>query len=132
MKTVFVSIGVALLILVGIVGYLLGLEKSKDNPVGSVAIGTSYQATTTIPTTVAGTYLIKSGSGVLGSIVVASSSSSIFSVKDANITGAATSTMVILKGAIGEGTYTFDMNFYNGLYITIPTNFIGEYITTYR
>lgn len=106
------------------------VNSSVENGLGSVNRANEYQSTTTASGTTAGDYVIKSGTGTLGSIVVASSSASTFTILDAN--GTATTTVATLKASIGEATYTFDLNLFNGLIITVPSSFNGQYITTYR
>ena len=119
-------VGICLVLLGGSVG----MNLNKEKKLGSVALSNDYTATTTTSGTAAANYTIFSGSGSLGSIVVASSSASTFTILDAN--GTATTTVATLKAAIGENTYTFDRALTNGLIITVPSGFNGQYITTYR
>ena len=126
-KTIILSVGAILVIIAGVIGYNLN---QPEQPVGSVARGGEYHATTTTSGTAAANYVIQTGRGTLGSIIVASSSGSTFTVLDAN--GTATTTIATLKASIAEGTFTFDRMLSYGLIITVPSGFNGQYITTYR
>lgn len=98
---------------------------------GSVQVGSSYQSTTTAQGATAGLYTLTSVPGVLGSIVVVSTSAvGGFTVYDA--TDAGTTTLVALPASTPAGTYTFDLNVFRGLRISVPSGFSGQFITTYR
>lgn len=98
---------------------------------GSVQVGNSYQATTTAQGATAGLYTITSVPGVLGSVVVVSTSAvGGFTVYDA--TDAGTTTLIALPASTPAGTYTFDTNIFRGLRISVPSGFNGQFITTYR
>lgn len=98
---------------------------------GSVQVGSSYQSTTTVQGATAGLYTLTSVPGVLGSIVVVSTSAvGGFTVYDA--TDAGTTTLVALPASTPAGTYTFDLNVFRGLRISVPSGFSGQFITTYR
>lgn len=130
MKTGIMAVITILIIALigGVIGFLIN---SPDNPLGSVQNSSEYHATTTAANTSAATYTIFTGPGTLGSLVVASSSGSTFTILDANGT-TATTTAAIFKASVAEGTYTFDRVLLNGLLITVPAGFNGNYITTYR
>lgn len=98
---------------------------------GSVQIGNSYQATTTAQGATAGLYTLTSVPGVLGSVVVVSTSAvGGFTIYDA--TDAGTTTLIALPASTPAGTYTFDTNIFRGLRISVPASFSGQFITTYR
>lgn len=105
------------------------LLASNAQVVGSVMPSGEYKATTT-SATATGNYVILEDAGTLGSIIIASSSASTFTVLDAD--GTATRTVATLKAGATEGVFTFDTSLYNGLILQIPSGFVGQYITTYR
>ena len=116
------------MVLVLLIGVGLFLSKTSPESIGSVASGGEYHATTTAANTAVANYTISTGKGTLGSIIVASSSGSTFTVLDAN--GTATTTIVTLKASTAEGTFTFDRLLSYGLIITVRSVFNGLYITT--
>lgn len=98
---------------------------------GSVQVGSGYQATTTAVGATAGLYVISAVPGTLGSIVIVSTTPvSGFTVYDADST--ATTTVVAFPASTAAGTYTFDTNIFRGLRISVPSGFNGQFITTYR
>jgi hypothetical protein len=104
---------------------------------GSVMQGGEYNATTTISTS-AGTHWVArsvtSGSScTLGSIIVASSSATTFTIWNAtSTTDVSSTTITTLKASVGEGTYTYDIVCSRGLVIETPASFDGSYTVTYR
>lgn len=107
--------------------------KPAQPVVGSVAIGSEYHATTTLSGTAAGDYVVTTRPTTLGSIVIASSSASTFTV--INYDGVSTtvsSTIATMKASAAENTYTFDTFLPAGLTIRLPSGFTGQFITTYR
>lgn len=122
--------GLALLAIV-VSGVALGNKlTNSDSPLGSVQQGSEYHATSTPLALVADTYYLTKNSGVLGSIVITSSSVGNFIVSDAD--GATTGTAYTIAGGQAEGTFTFDANMYNGIAITVPANHNGHIVTTWR
>lgn len=119
--------------LVLVLGTFVLFVLSPRQTLGSVETGQEYNATTT-DSGEAGTYLAaKSLPGAVGSILVASSSATTFTLWNATSTTDTASTSVItLKASIAEGTYTLDATFDRGVIISAPTGFNGQYITTYR
>lgn len=114
-------------------------QAGNEKALGSVDRGNEYKATTTIATTVAGTYYVTNtttdmvtfgSAGTLGSIVITSSSLSGFSVFDGN--KVATTTIAVFPANAAVGTYTFDVSLYRGLSIVVPASFTGNIVTTYR
>ena len=125
MKTLIVSGGIIMLLFAGLIGFLI-----QPQPLGSVQQASEYHATTTASGISADDYVIFEGSGVLGSVIISSSSASTFTVLDAD--GDSTTTVATIVAAADEQTFTFDTNLYNGLILTIPASFDGQFITTYR
>lgn len=118
-----------------VLGVLLFYPKQKtqiiEPTLGSVQVGSGYQSTTTAQGATAGVYSLTSVPGVLGSIVVVSTSAvGGFTVYDASDSG--TTTLVALPASTPAGTYTFDLNVFRGLRISVPSSFSGQFITTYR
>lgn len=131
--SVITSFIVSIVVLFGFTSLLKQDQEIKqyEPTLGSVQIGSSYQSTTTAQGITAGTYTLTAVPGVLGSIVVVSTSAvGGFTVYDA--TDAGTTTLVALPASTPAGTYTFDMNVFRGLRITVPSGFSGQFITTYR
>lgn len=122
-------------LLVIVVAVLVYVPKQTTNitepTLGSVQVGSAYQATTTAVGAAAGLYVISAVPGTLGSIVIVSTTAvSGFTVYDADST--ATTTVIAFPASTAAGTYTFDTNIFRGLRISIPSGFNGQFITTYR
>ena len=130
----------------GLGGLIVGLfitssVVSKPVSLGSVAQSHEYQSTTTsLGRFATGPTILKTGSGVLGSVVVTGAAAGPIYFYDATTTNVllrtnqpATSSIIraTLPASIVAGTYTFDVNYVNGLIVemqgTIPTTTI-----TYR
>jgi len=127
-----------LVLFIGVVA-LVGLvffvsKENKPDMIGSVSIGNNYQATTTAVGATAGTYVITSVPGTLGSVVIVSTSAvGGLTIYDTDsVTTTATTTIVVFPTSTPAGTYTFDTNLFQGLSIQVPTGFNGQFITTYR
>ncbi len=75
----------------------------------------------------AGTYVLKNEEGFLHSIVVNTSASGIITVYDN--TAASGKVIAILKSAIGEGSYIYDLKFRNGL--TVKTAAASDITVSY-
>lgn len=101
---------------------------------GSVGQTGEYQASTTVGmATGVTTILLSNVPGVLGSVIIASSSATTFRVFDAtSTTDVSSTTKALFVAAPANGTYTFDINLTRGLIISLPTNFNGSYTVTYR
>lgn len=110
------------------------LSHQVPQQLGSVSVGNSYQATTTAVGATAGTYAITSVPGVLGSITIVSTSPiGGFTIYDTDsVTTTATTTIAVFPTSAPAGTYTFDLNLFQGLSIQVPSGFNGQFITTYR
>lgn len=109
----------------------------------STIAGNDYQSLN-VSTTTVGTSSIKSMYGSIGSIVISSTSpvatvGPMLAVYDtASTTIATTSMTAALKfGSVGgvtppAGTYQFDVQFNNGMYLWVNPSFNGVYTITYR
>lgn len=127
----------------------LGLFLSTPSALGSVADNGVYNYTyVTNSNASTSPQIIKSKQGVLGSIVVASTTIGTLFVYDGTVmdvkylTGAstgqlfstttATTTITKMGASVAAGTYTFDVAFTNNLVIMPSTDFYGSYTITWR
>lgn len=90
--------------------------------------------------------LVKSGQGVLGSIVISSSTAGTLNIYDGTnmavrtfsgattsvATTTATTTVALFGASSANGTYTFDTAFTRGLTVMPSTNFVGSFTITWR
>jgi len=99
----------------------------------NLAGGTAFGATTTV--SVLGKGLVKTGQGSLGSVVITGANTGILNFYDATTSNVnkrtgnkATSTILLasIPASLAAGTYTFDIAFYTGLFVsqkgTAPTS----------
>jgi hypothetical protein len=105
---------------------------------GSVAVGGEYQSTTTKPyngSSLTNLTVLKSESGTMGSVIITGAGAGVMTLYDATTTNsslrtkAATTTLVSIPASAAAGTYTFDIQFYQGLIVelsgTVPTSTIS-------
>lgn len=131
MNTFTKTIGALVIVLVLGFVYLFGVVNREKSSYGSVVIGNEYQSTTTIG--MSGKNLIFTGSGVLGSIIISSSSAATLTVNDATSTiDAASTTKAFFISSPANGTYTFDLVLTRGLSLDLGSGFNGAYTITYR
>lgn len=142
MKAVNYILGFAILgVLASIVAYL---SYQNFPAFGGVPQGSEYNATL-INSSDVGTSSIKSMNGVLGSIVVASTSpvgsgvGPYLAFYDTASTTVSTSSLTakVSFGGAGAttppaGTYEFDVAFGSGIYLWVNPSFNGSYTVTYR
>ena len=128
------------LLLGSAVGYAT-LDMWQPVPKGGVTVGNEYKSTSTIHTSVIDSRLIRRGWGQLGSVVVTGVGTSAFSLYDATSTNfstndkksTSTDLLVTIPASTVAGTYVFDLEYSDGLFIyydvigTAPTTTI-----TYR
>lgn len=77
--------------------------------------------------------LVRTGVVTLGSVVIASSSPTTFTIWNATSTKDLASTTLVSFGAgQPEGTYTFDTILTRGLVIELPTGYDGDAVVTFR
>lgn len=121
------------IIAIAILGIALNVP---DKVFGSVPFGMGYMfktittsnASSTAPTVVR----VRGGAGILGSIIVASSSNTAIRVYD-GLTSTTTGTLIgTIKAGISEQTFTYDVNVNYGIILDMPTTFPGVYTITYR
>jgi hypothetical protein len=92
-----------------------------------------YQAKTVSSANASGTLsmVIRGGNGLLGSIIVSSSSGSTLRVYD----GSATSTGTLIgtiKAGVTEQAFLYDVGVATGIVLDVPPTFNGAYTITYR
>lgn len=137
MKKYITTLLIALVLLAS--GVFIATASVDDSGVYSYRQITSAHATTS-------PLMVKSGQGVLGSIVISSSTVGTLNIYDGTVmpvktfTGGATSvatttattTIALFGASSANGTYTFDTAFTNGLTVMPSTNFVGSFTITYR
>lgn len=136
-------VGLAFLIVVVWVGS--GLTRS-ETALSSVSITDEYLATSTAASTIygatiTGDSIIKTGRGTLGSVVVLGANTGILNFYDATTTNVdartgnkATSTILVasLPASLAAGTYTFDVEFSDGLFMDLVSGNAPTTTITYR
>lgn len=128
------SLSIAVVIVGALFILILQLNKNAD---ASVVVGNDYKSYL-VDSTVASTtpVIVKVGQGSLGSIIIASSTtSSIFAVYDHTYatSSVATSTKIVtFPVSASGGTYTFDREISKGIVLHVPASFAGTYVVTYR
>lgn len=103
--------------------------------VGSVSQASEYHYTSGFGTSTgaAARSVVNVGTTILGSIVIASTTNSVFTIKDATSTiDTASTTVITIPAGAPAGTYTFDLILSRGLGIDRPASFFGEYLVTWR
>lgn len=131
-EKIFISLFVSMTILLGIIAFASQAQKGN---VGSVQDGSAYayydvtsaQASSTVATRVRG------GTGVLGSVIIASSSLKVISIYDGNTATTSGNTLIAQFPAFAPaGTYTFDVVVKSGIVVDVPASMTGNYTITYR
>ena len=113
--------------------------------VGSTIQGNDYQSTSTAASAAYGaqtlSVVVKTGQGALGSVVVTGANTGVVNIYDATTTNInnrasskATSTILIasLPASLAVGTYTFDAEFTDGLYVDNVSGLMPTTTITYR
>ena len=123
------------------------LMQRPDSAYGSIRVGDELTATSTAShamygSTITGDRLIKTGQGVLGSVVITGGTGTgIWNIYNAttsiitNRTGqVATSTILLASFPAGTaaGTYTFDIEYTTGLLIELESGVMATSTITYR
>lgn len=124
----YIAFGVLLLIVA-----FIGIAFQRPSSVGASIDGEAGYTATTTSAIAEGHIQIKSGYGMLGSIVVASSSATTFKVWNATSTTDVASTSITnFVASPANGTYTYDVNLSRGIIVELPTGFNGAYTITYK
>lgn len=139
MKKILLTAGLSLLMVIAL--FVTIVRDGTQKVDASVSTGDGYMfkvassssASATVP------YKVRGGSGILGSIIISSSSPSVSTnlirVYDSTgqATSSATSTLIAsIRPGVSEQTLTFDVNVIRGIALDIPVGFNGFYIVTYR
>lgn len=115
----------------GLIAFQNYQVKPQPHFVGSVQQGSEYHATTSTATGLNGNFVAFTGSGVLGSVVITSSTAVTITILDTN--GITTTTVAAFKPSTAAGTYTFDTVLYKGLVVqTSGSSADGSFVVTYR
>jgi hypothetical protein len=123
---------VALALLVAAFALLAFSLQQPQHAFSSVITGGEYQATTTggLPT---GHQVVRGSLTTLGSVVIASSSATSFTIWNAtSTTDTASTSLVTFEADAAEGTYTFDIDLVRGLVVEEPSGFNGDFVVTWR
>lgn len=138
-KILIIGSGVLLAL---IVFFGFKLQSNAPSTLGSIGDGQAYNATSTSDwgiATVGAFKLLKSGSGVLGSVVITNATAGSFNIYDATTTvnggqGAFYSTTTLSKigASVAAGTYTYDVSFNKGLIIEFQSTNIASSTITWR
>lgn len=112
---------------------------------GSVSVSSEYVATSTAANTVYGGFttgrLIKSGYGTLGQVTITGANTGIVNIYNATTTNVnlragnkATSTILIasIPASAAAGTYVFDAQFTDGLFLDLNSGIMPTTTVTYR
>lgn len=106
--------------------------------VGSVTVGNEYKYAQ-YSGAIATSTLIRTGTAVLGSVIITEDSATAVTFWDATSTEAVTAgvyatKVAVMQAALTEGTYTFDLQLDRGL-VMVSTDgytFAGDWTVTYR
>jgi len=100
---------------------------------GGVPQGQAYQATTTTSSYANTKAIVKTQSGVLGSVIITGTSATVVELRNAtSSTDVASTTIATIAASAGTGTYVFDSSFDRGLVVNFIGSFAGNYTITYR
>lgn len=131
MKKIIISVIATAVIFVAFAIFVGSVQKVN---LGSVNAGEGYRYKQITSSNASSTSLttVRGGAGVLGSIVVASTSAAALRVYDNNGASSSATLIATLKASIGENTYVFDANVTSGITLDVPAAFNGAYTITYR
>lgn len=130
--------------ILAIAGSLSSTLFETADRLGSVSQASEYIATSTAANTVygatiTGDTLIQTGPGTLGSVVITGANTGIINFYNATTTDAtqrttATSTILLasIPASAAAGTYTFDVRYFDGLYVDIVGGNMPTTTITYR
>ncbi len=129
----YVGILITLIVVLTVVTFFV--DDSSNTPsftAGGVDTGQEYNATSTVDMT-ARFGVLKTSTGALGSVIVASSSATTFKVWNAtSTTDVASTTPVQFVASPDNGTYIFDAVFDRGIIVETISGFDGSYTITWR
>ena len=144
MNTKTIIVPVVLLLAIVFLGLFITLEK-EPIAIGSVSQGSAYNATSTASGEVFGAFtgdqLLKTGWGVLGSVVVSGAETGIvnfYNATTSNVearTGNTTTSTILMfsmPASLAAGTYTVDSVFTTGLLVELESGVMPTTTITYR
>lgn len=149
--TLIAAVGAVLvalaLVLSNLAGQLQTLKNAEEHvALGSVSVTSEYIATSTAQSSAYGAlitgdkYLV-TGKGTLGSVVILGANTGIINIYNATTSSIlkrastkATSTILIasIPASMAAGTYTFDVQFTDGLFIDLVSGIMPTTTVTYR
>ena len=101
--------------------------------IGSVPISNEYHSTRVAFGATATTSPVSSGTRVLGSVVITSSTPTFTLYDWDGTTSTVSTTLAVFKPGIAEGTYTYDVALVKGgLYYYLPATNTGSFAITWR
>lgn len=120
-------------VIVGVLAFFGLYQGANVANFGSVSDGNAYTATTTDSVYANKKVVIKSGNGVLGSVIITGTSATVVELRNAtSSTDVASTTIVTFAASAGTNTYTFDSSFNRGLVANFIGSFAGQYTITFR
>lgn len=133
MKTIdYKAMWTVIVLMVVLAGFSL-VWHGPYTALGSVMPGGEMVATTTVGMGSVHNVVAGNRVAVIGSVIVASSSATSFTIWNAtSTTDTASTTIATLKASVAEGTYTFDSELPRGLVVQTPSGFNGNYTITFR
>jgi len=130
-------------VVVVVVAYFVLINQPKN--IGSVPITHEYLATSTAASNAYGAWtndtLVRSGVTTFGSVIITGANTGIVNIYDATTTSIlkrapskATSTILIASfpASTAAGTYTFDIQLKDGLYVDLVSGLMPTTTITYR
>lgn len=126
---IIVSLCVVVVILLGVITF-----RSSSQDKISLGGGNEAYMSTTTPTISGQMLMIKTGQGVVGSVVIGVTSATTFELRNATSTTDVSSTTILSMAAspvIGS-SMILDVAFDRGLAIVFPPSFTGRYTVTYK
>lgn len=138
----FIRKYVLAIILVIIIGILVISNHKTSQKSTGISDGQAYNATSTLsggPWNSAPFFkVLKTGYGVLGSVIITNSTAGAISLYDGTTTNAllrtnpATTTLAVIGASVAAGTYVFDVSFSTGLVVDFPSGLAASSTITWR
>lgn len=133
MKKVLSVVGIVLVAIL----YISTLVAGPKQADASVSIGSGYlfKVATTSQASAVTPFIVRGGSGILGSMIISSSTDVRVRIYDNNVATStvATSTLIAdFPANTTAGVYTFDVNVTRGIAVDLPATYKGVITFTYR
>lgn len=124
---------IAILVVSVLTLIVLVVPKGQKPSFGGVTVGNEYKATTTAFTDAWTDRVLDTGSGSLGSVVITRAGSVAFDLLNSTDAGRTpTTTLASFPANAAVGTYTFDVEYSEGLYVDVIEGTNGSSTITYR